>query len=379
LTRLKSVLKDSLIQQVKLMPYCQKCGAKLADDVQYCYNCGALVAAPTTQLQRTCENSSRPPIHKNPRFIPVIVITIIALSALVIAVVALAPLNTVNFNEQNQIGPVGLNKLNLDFHADVGDIYIYTNLTGDDMIQMDVSATGSTNIFSSDQPVKFNVQNSTANDTQMVTATVSSQNIFPLSENLHVICNIYINPKADLTLNVHSDVGKVYMEAGSDTKISSLTLEVTTGNTNLNLQKGTIVKGDLRVSTVTGIVWFSMDQVDINKNVTLNLNSGVGSVEMIINQTQTFNGNLQVNAHTSTGNVNLNQMLIDNEVAARIQSSTGLGEIHVSMQNFNGLPSQIQSNNFPSKCNINMNLDTGVGNINLKATYQTLIEPALRV
>ncbi len=367
------------------MPYCRRCGAKLADDAQYCYNCGAPVIPPTTQTSspppqsRAYESPHSRPLRKNPLFIPVMVIIAITISALVIAAFAAAPINPVNFKEQSQIPISGQNKLNLDFQADIGDINVYTNLTGDSMLLMDVSATGGTSIFGSDQPVKFDVQNSTANGTQMVTAVVSSPMNFPFAGNLHVICNIYVNPQANLALNVHSDVGEVYMEAGLNAKIELLKLETITGSTNLNLQKGATVKGGLTLSTATGTVWFSINQVNVNGNVTIDLGSGTGNVEMDINQTQKFNGNLQLNAHTGTGNVNLNRMLIDGEVATKIQSNTGLGQIHVNVQNFNGNQSPIQSNNYPSNCNINMNLNTGVGNINLNAVYQTTMAPTLRV
>ena len=35
---------------------------------------------------------------------------------------------------------------------------------------------------------------------------------------------------------------------------------------------------------------------------------------------------MQVNAHTGTGDINLDRLLIDGEVAARIVSNTGLAE-----------------------------------------------------
>jgi hypothetical protein len=363
------------------MPYCRRCGAKLAEDARFCYNCGTPVAAPVQQASPTPEAPravKSEPLRKNPLFIPVMVIIAITISALIIAAVISAPISPVNFNQQNQIGQSGLNKLNLDFQTDIGQVNVYTNLTGSNMLVMDVSATGSTNIFGSNQPVTFTVQNSTANGSQLVTAKISSFMNFPFEGNLHVVCNIYVNPQADLTLNIRSDVGDVNMEAGSAAKISSLRLETSTGNTELNLKKGITVNGGLTLSTATGTTRFSMNQINVNGNASINLGSSTGNVEMDINQTQKFNGNLQVNAHTGTGNVNLNRMLIDGEVSARIESHTGLGNINLDVQNFNGNKSPIQSNNYPAACSINMNLNTGVGNINIAATYQTTMTPSLR-
>jgi hypothetical protein len=364
------------------MPYCRKCGTKLADDAKYCYKCGAPVvnSAQPAPPQTPPETPKKPnvPIRKNPLFIPVMVIIAITISALVIAVVASAPLNPVNFSEQNRIEQTGQNRLNLDFYANVGDIYVYTNLT-EGMVLMDVSATGGTSLFSSDEPVTFMVQNITANGTQIVNANVSSLTSFPFSENLKVVCNIYVNPEADLTLNVKSDVGEVHMVADSNTKISSLQFSTVTGIVFLNLQKGVTVNGGLTLKTDTGSAWFSMNEADINGNFTFDISSSTGDVNLNVTQTQTFNGNLQINGRVGTGNVNLDKLLIDGEVAAKIQSNTGLGQIQLDVKHFNGNQSSIQSNNYPSTSNINMNFNTDIGNINLNATYQTSIEPTLRV
>lgn len=365
------------------MPYCRKCGTKLADDAQYCYKCGAQVvpAVQTTpsppSRSSTFEAQPSRPLRKNPFFIPVMLIIAVTLSALILAAVASAPLNQVNFSQQNEIVKSGQTRLNLNFYADIGDVYVYTNLTGQNMVVMDVSAVGGTSIFGPGNPVTFKVADSTANGTQFVSANVSSSMVFPLAGNLRVVCKIYINPEADLTLNVKSVVGTVQMDAGSQAKISMLKLEAVTGEAKLNLQ-GAAVEGNLRLKTATGNVWFSINQASINGNCTVDLNAGTGNVNVDVTQTRRFNGDLQVNGRSGTGNIYLDRLLIDGEVAARIQSSTGLGQINVDVKNFNGNQSPLQSDNYPSICNINMDFNTGVGNVNLKAVYQTGILPTVR-
>jgi hypothetical protein len=303
----------------------------------------------------------------------------ITISALVIAVVASAPLNPVNFSQQEQVPMSGQNRLNLNFDANIGDIYIYTNLTGSNMVLMDVSAKGGTSLFGPNQPVTFTVQNHEENSTQMVTADVSAPNEFPFAGNLKVVCNIYVNPSADLMLNVNSQVGNVYMDADSNAKISMLKLETTTGDSNLDLQKGAEVNGGLTLKTATGNLWLSMNEADIKGNYTLELTTATGNVNMNITQTEKFNDTLQVNGHSGTGNINLDSLVIDGEVAARIETNTGLGQVRLDVENFNGNQSPIQSNNYPSSSNINMNFNTGVGNINLNASYKTTIEPTISV
>jgi hypothetical protein len=307
------------------------------------------------------------------------VIIAVAVSVLVIAVVVSAPLNPINFRQQEQVPMAGQNRLNLNFDADIGDINIYTNLTGGDIVAMDVSATGGTSLFGGNQPVIFTVENHEANGTQMVTADVSAPNEFPFSGNLKVVCNIYVNPAADLMIDVNSKVGNVYVDAASEAKFSALNLRTATGDCSLNLKEDAEVNGALKLSTATGNVWFTMNEATINGNYTVTLDTGTGNVNINITQTEQFNANLQVNGHTGTGEINLDGLTIDGEVAAKIQSNTGLGQIHVNVENFNGNQSPIQSNNYPSSSNINMNFNTGIGNINLKATYKTTIQPTISV
>jgi hypothetical protein len=306
------------------------------------------------------------------------IIIALTLSALVITAVALAPINPVNFSQQNQISRSNLNKLNLIFYTNIGEVNVYTNLTGSNMLLMNVTATGATSLFGSNQPVTFMVQNRTDDNSQLVTAQVTSQTSFPFDGNLHVVCNIYVNPEADLTLNVRSDVGDVRMNADSNATFSSLILETTTGSTMLNLQEGTAVNGDLRLSTATGNVQLTMNQADVNGNYTIELNTGTGDITMNILQTRRFNGNLQINGQAGTGSITVSHLQIDGEVAARIQSNTGVGQIITILHNFNGNQSPVQSNNYPAKSNINMNFNTGVGNIRLNAAYQATEESSLR-
>jgi hypothetical protein len=365
------------------MPYCRKCGVKLADDARFCYNCGDQVipvpfeqASPVQQTPRIYQSQ---PLRKNPLFIPVMVIIALTVSALVISAVAAAPLSPVNFSRQSTFGHSGFNKVNLDFQADIGDIHVYTNLTGDEMLLMDVSATGATSLFGSNQPVTFTVQNSTDGNSQNVTVHVYSSTKPLFNTNLHVVCNIYINPQADLTLSVKSEVGDVYMDASLNIKLLSLTLKTTTGNTHLTMQKGTIVRGDMTLSTSTGNIELDMSQAEINGNRTINLDSGTGDINMNIMQIQKLNGNLQVSGHTGIGNIYLDRLVIDGEVAARIVSEAGLGRITiVGSENFNGDQSPVESNNYPAPSVINLNLNTGLGNIELHPVYATTAIPVVR-
>jgi hypothetical protein len=304
-------------------------------------------------------------------------IIVVAVSALVIAIVLSAPVVPVDFTDSSQINQLNVDRLSLDFHADTAEVNVFTNLT-DKTLVMDVSATGSTSIFRSTEPVKFIVENNAVGDGEVVTARLTTDSV-PFSDDLHVVCNIYVNPTLDLDLNVRSDIGEVKMNADSEAKISTLSLETNAGSTQLNIQKDTVINGGIVLKTAAGTVRFRMDQARINGNVTFDLNSGAGSLYLNINQPRQLNGNVQVNAHTGTGDVNLNRLLIDGEVGARIESDAGIGRVTTDLHNFSGNQSPLSSNNYPSESNISLNLSTGIGSIHVVAAYSTRAVPTVRI
>lgn len=354
------------------MPYCRKCGTKLEEDARFCFKCGTPVVVtipPAPQARQM-------PMGKNPFLIPAIFLIGIVLTAVIVSAIVFAPVNPVNFNQTNEVNQPNVNRLNLNFQADVAEINIIAQNLTDKTILTTVSATGSTSIFGSPKPIYVSFSNETVGNELTVTSKISrNQGIF--SENLKVVCYIYINPSLNLSLNVKSDVGKILFNAQAPATIKSLNLEATTGIAQANIEKGTIVAGEISLKTTTGNVHFRMDKANVYGNVTVNLQSTTGSVEMAITETEKLSGNVQVNAATTTGAVNL-AMLLDDGVGARIESKTDFGGITTDIENFSGNKSPIQSNNYPAESNFFINMRTNMGGIHIKATYQSSAIPSAR-
>jgi hypothetical protein len=113
-----------------------------------------------------------------------------------------------------------------------------------------------------------------------------------------------------------------------------------------------------------------MDEADVNGNVSVDLRSTTGSVTVDVVETERLLGNVTLFARTTTGSVDLS-MTIDNDVGARIESRTDIGEISVDVQNFSGDKSPLQSDNYPAGSNILANLRTTTGGIHIDAVYQS--------
>ena len=120
-----------------------------------------------------------------------------------------------------------------------------------------------------------------------------------------------------------------------------------------------------------------MRQATLQGNQTVTLHSNAGSVSMDINQAKTLQGNLQMNAVTELGSINV-ALQIDGDVGAKIISQTNLGSLHLDVQHFSGNQSPIQSDNYPAANNIEINSRTNLGSILINAAYQSLNGPSLR-
>ncbi len=353
------------------MPYCRHCGTKLDEDARFCHKCGT----PVTFIPQAAPVR---PIMKDPLVIAAIVLVVILVVAAIVTAIVFAPLYPVEFNQANEVNQPNINQLNFNLDADTAQINIIAQNLTDKTILMTVSATGSRGIFGSTDPIEVTFSNQTINDELTVTSKIKTGERGAFARNLNVVCNVYINPKLTLNLNVKSQYSQISLSADGETTIQTLNLEAITGEVQVNLNAGTTINGDLSLKSQTGSMWLRLNQAKIQDNVTFSLLTTTGSINMDITQTRTLDGTVQVNAETTTGSINL-KLLIDGEVGARIESRTNLGSITTDVKGFSGNQSPIQSNNYPAESNILINnLVNSMGSIHLNAAYQSSSIPIVR-
>jgi hypothetical protein len=146
-------------------------------------------------------------------------------------------------------------------------------------------------------------------------------------------------------------------------------LETETGSVDVSLSKGVVVADLISLHTTTGNVQFEMDEANVSRNVSVELQSTTGSVNMNLIENQKLSGNVTLNARTTTGSVNLS-MAIDGDVGASIESSTVIGGINEDVEKFSGNETLLQSDNYPAGSNFLVNLRTTTGGININAVYE---------
>lgn len=354
------------------MPYCQRCGNPLDENARFCPKCGTPVA--TTVPPATAVPVKPPkPLHKDPLVIGGIALIAILLSAVIVAALLIAPISTWNYGTPYTDSTPGVRNLNLNFHSDIGRVNVMTTQTGNSNILIYVSGNGSRGILGGSAiPLNVTFSNQTVGDTLTVDSAVTVTG--SLSAMASVDIQIFVNPNLNLNLNVTSNTGKVSFNADKATTIQGLRLHTTAGEVEAQLQSNVTVAGNITLSTTTGAVNYRMSETNIVGNNTLALHSTTGTVTMDITQTKTLQGNLSVDAETTTGSINVG-VGIDGGVAAKILSQTpAFGDINTHLNNFQGNKTQIQSPNYPAVSNIEINNRvTGLGSINIQANYKTNI------
>jgi hypothetical protein len=345
------------------MPYCRKCGAKLDETARFCPACGTPVAAATTAIKPTTPKTK--PVH----ILPVAILIAVLVSAVVIGALLVLPVYPVHFSQTNQVPVTDMNDLFLDFRVDVAQVNIIFEDLPSNMAVLNVTADGGVGIFDDpNQAVNVTFSHQATNNSVAVLASVSQNSKLPILHDLNVKCDMYIDPSVNLTLQARSSVGNIVMTAESEVTLQRVDLEATTGNVDFRLSKGAVAAGSVSLQTTTGSVQFKMDKADISGNVSVNLQSNTGAVNVDLTATQRLSGNATVNARTTTGSVNLH-MAIDRDVGARIESDTNLGKITLDEKRFSGNQSPIQSNNYPAGSNFLVNLRTETGGISINAAY----------
>ena len=320
----------------------------------------------------TAATRPKAPKRRRPFYtLPVVILIAVLLTAIVISALIFLPLSPVHFNQTNQVPKTDVNSLLVDLQADVAHVnVIFQNLPGS-MVVLNVTADGGVGILEDpDRAVNVTFNHQTTNNSEVVIASVSRAIRWPLFYTVNVTCDVYIDFSANLSLTVRSGVGGIMMNADNNVIFQDLNLETTTGNIDARLSREVTVDGSVNVKTTTGNVYFQMGEAaDVSRNVSVNLRSTTGSVNMVLAETQ-MSGNVTVHARTTTGSVNLSMAIYDN-VGASIESETAIGGINVDVEKFSGNEMSLRSDNFPAGSNFLVYLRTSTGGININAIYET--------
>ena len=247
------------------------------------------------------------------------------------------------------------------------------NATGDDIV-IYTSASGSTGVGNSNGPVQISFSNQTVGSTLTVNSKVSTSGVFGATAK--VTCDIYLNPDLFLNVNVTTDTGQINLNETQQATFQSLTLKSTTGEITTDLQNGATIAGEMSIKSTTGAVMFTMNQTKVVGNRMFNVQTTTGKVDMQFMENSAFGENLQINASSNTGEIDLSVNL-NNDAGAKIQPQTDTGQININLNNFLDTNSLIESYNYPAQTNFLISLQTNVGSININAAYESSAGPII--
>ncbi len=356
------------------MPYCHRCGAQLEEDARFCYKCGTPVAAYTQPQAALAQRMPARPLRKDPLIVVVIGLVVILVAAAVIVAFLFTPTTPWSSSQTLLDSTPSVDTLNLNFQADAGQINVIAQKIAGYNVLIHVQANGSRGYFGSPDNYSVSFSNQTVGGILNVNSKVTFDDM--VSSRANVVCTVYVDPAVKLNLNVTSLAGQVSFSGEKATAIQALMLHSNAGSVDANVANATVA-GDLALSTNAGSINYRMSEAAVSGNRTITLHSNAGEVNVDVTQTSTMQGNIQLNASTNLGSVNLG-VDIDNGVSARITSHSNLGSIDTQTNNFSGDKSPLQSNNYPAASNIEIsNRVNGFGDINIQASYQSTVIPTI--
>jgi hypothetical protein len=291
--------------------------------------------------------------------------------AVLASAIVLLPIQPVDFNQTNEASAANVSQLNMTIKADAANVYVsYRNLSGNQRAAVNVSATGSRGIFSSDQPVTLEFEERTIGSTLTYTVRISRTDSWFFTQN--VLCYVYIDPSVALNLTVQTVAGQITFETRETLTIQNLSLETTTGNVEANLTPNVLVAGSLALRAVTGNVKLGWNGADVSENVPVTLRTTTGSAEAnIIQSGHDLSGNVTLDVETTTGGIDF-ALDINGGVGAKIETiHTVIGGIDVEQQGFSADEAPLQSDNYPASGNFLVSLRATTGGIQVKANYES--------
>jgi hypothetical protein len=345
------------------LPYCKNCGAKLDETVRFCPSCGASVTGRAAQ-GRVVE-------RKRPGRFFALFLTAILLATVLFGFLFFLPIRPVSLQVTHSVPlGAGVHAVVVDLSVDVGDVNVaFRDLAGE-AVRLDFSVSGFGRLISPQMPA-ISFQQEPNGNILSVTIKVGTSFLHSLWNLafLKVDCDFIIDQSLNATINVKTGMGKITFETRSGVIVNSLKLETTTGAVEASLVEDTVVTGDMSIKTVTGALSFSWRNVIVEREVAVDLGSVTGATSVNIMQDERLRNRVDLGVEVTTGAIDLT-LAIGGDVAGRITSSTTTGSVNVQRSDdFSGLATQLQSNNYPSNSRFDINLQTTTGGIRIDARH----------
>lgn len=348
------------------MPFCKKCSVELDEGARFCQECGTSVDIPKPKPEKIRV------IVKRPMRTIAIVLIFIIISAAVLITFAFSPIlsRDLDVKESRDVDyQTDVNTILLDFTTDIGQVNVLYEDLPDKLLTFDLSIEGKvrTGLFTAD--VYELTFESTVTDNILTVDSEFDIRTRITYVNLNVTCNICIDPVMNASIFVKSSTGGIMMETETGVTLNTISLETTTGGVKANFVEEVEVSGDISIIATTGSVELNWENVNVTKDATIDIGSSTGSIYVDVVQDVILPKNVTFQIETTTGGIDFNVDIREN-VGTKITSSVVTGNVEINQQiGFSGTEDLLQSNNYPSQSNLEVNLMVTTGGIDIRAKY----------
>lgn len=297
---------------------------------------------------------------------------VILIAIVVLAAVFLIPFRSIAVDETRRAELAsGIEAVEMSLDLDVGQVRVEFVDDPDTAVALNVTGAHRTTLFGSQEPVNVTWEETTEDDTLTVTSTIRvGGSAGPFFAN-DIDCVLLISRQLRTDLTVSAQVGGVDITASDGVELSALDVRATTGGVRLTMGDNVTLSGPLRLGTTTGGVDLVWNDVRAEENATVELTATTGGVRATVTQTEELGIDLPFRASATVGGVELT-LNLEGDTSARVVSSTNVGGISVQDRTgFNGTDGDLRSENYPADSNIEAELNTSTGGVNLRLRYQS--------
>jgi len=299
---------------------------------------------------------------------------ILAVTAAVVAgilfVLVFLPVYSYELTEEHSI-PIleDIDSIKLILDADVATVDVGFQKLEDESFKIRVTAEVRSGILAPKEVYDLSFDHQVEDSTLTVSSSLVTRKFqWPLCPEINTSVTVVIDVALNAEIEITDHVGKVFMKAGGGVAVKSLDIEVDVGTVEVAFEETSTIEGDVSLKTKTGDIGFKWDNAAAG-DIDVLLRAMVGEVRADIRQTDPTVEDVELRAEASTGDVRL-RIAVEDDVGAQVETSTGVGDIVISQQTgFTGLKTLLKSTNYPAKSNFQINLETGVGGIEINAKY----------
>lgn len=299
----------------------------------------------------------------------VLIVGAVLISTVVLGVLAFAPLdyfskeNDWSFAEASQ-----LDSLEISLEAAVCDVELsFADLSGS-LVQVQMNVEGRSGLLSGVPDIAYSLT-PVLQGSDLELSIVLMMDTGPTVRYERSTIAVTVDRSIPASLDIDVDVGDVVVTVPGNASITRAAVHTDVGGAYLHLDEGAMVMGDVRLRADVGSVNIDISSVLFADEVSLQAETGTGSIFLDVMLPETPGGNVTFDCLANVGSVHLN-LLVQGATSAEITSQTNVGKVQRTTIGFSGMDTHLKSVNHPGIWNLDFRLRAEVGSVDIEAEWR---------